>query len=60
MPDAVVVNRRVARWGAQQFFHLLGFRKHEDAGPRLVMRRRRFDDVRYVVRGPTPERLYRG
>jgi predicted deacylase len=59
MPDAVVVNKRVARWGAQQLFHLLGFRKHEDAGTRLVMRRRRFDDVRYVVRGPKPERLYR-
>lgn len=59
MPDAVVVDKRVARWGAQQLFHLLGFRKHEDAGPRLVMRRRRFDDVRYVVRGPKPERLHR-
>ena len=59
MPDAVVVNKRVARWGAQQLFHLLGFRKHEDAGTRLVMRRRRFDDVRYVVRGPEVERLYR-
>ena len=59
MPDAVVVDKRVARFGAQQLFHLLGFRKHEDAGPRLVMRRRRFDDVRYVVRGPKPERLYR-
>jgi succinylglutamate desuccinylase len=58
-PDSVVVNKRVARWGAQQFFHLLGFRKKEDAGTRLVMRRRRFDDVRYVVRGPKPERLER-
>jgi succinylglutamate desuccinylase len=59
VPDAVVVNKRMARWGAQQFLHLLGFRKHEEAGPRLVMRRRRFDGVRYVVRGPKPERLHR-
>lgn len=59
MPDAVVVNKKVARWGALQLFHLLGFRKHEDAGSRLVMRRRRFDDVRYVVHGPKPERLHR-
>lgn len=59
MPDAVVVNKRIARWGAVQLFHLLGFRKHEDAGSRLVMRRRRFDDVRYVVHGPNPERLRR-
>lgn len=59
MPDAVVVNKRIARWGAVQLFHLLGFRKHEDAGSRLVMRRRRFDDTRYVVHGPKPERLRR-
>jgi len=59
MPDAVVVNKKVARWAALQLFHLLGFRKHEDAGSRLVMRRRRYDDVRYVVHGPGPERLHR-
>lgn len=58
-PDAVVVNKKVARWGALQFFHLLGFRRQEDAGDRLVMRRRRFDDARYVVHGPIPERLTR-
>lgn len=59
VPDAVVVDQRVARWGAQQLFHLLGFRRKEIDGSRLVMRRRRFDDVRYVVRGPKPERLRR-
>lgn len=58
--DTVVVNKGVARWGALQFLHLLGFRKQEDQGLRLVMRRRRFDDARYVVRGPRPERLSRG
>ncbi|MDP2956313.1 MAG: succinylglutamate desuccinylase/aspartoacylase family protein [Longimicrobiales bacterium] len=57
MPDAVVVDRLVARWYAPQLLHLLGFRKHEESGARLVMRRRRFDDVRYVVGGPRPERL---
>jgi succinylglutamate desuccinylase len=39
-PDAVSVDRRVARFFAKQLFHLLGFRKVEEAGPRLVMRRR--------------------
>jgi succinylglutamate desuccinylase len=57
MPDAVVVNKKIARWGALQLFHLLGFRKEEDAGPRLVMRRRRYADSRYVVWGPAPSGL---
>lgn len=57
VPDGVVVDKRVARWYALQLFHLLGFRKHEDAGDRLVMRRRRFDEARFVKRGPPPERL---
>jgi succinylglutamate desuccinylase len=56
-PHGVVVDKRVARWYALQLFHLLGFRKHEDAGKRLVMRRRRFDEARFVGRGPKPERL---
>lgn len=40
-PDAVSIDRRVARFFAKQLFHLLGFRRVEEAGPRLVMRRRR-------------------
>lgn len=56
-PDAVVVDTRVARWLAVPFFHLLGYRKHEEEGPRLIMRRRRYDDARYVVRAPRPEAL---
>ena len=55
-PDAVVVDKRVARWYALQLFHLLGFRKQEDAGDRLVLRRRRFDEARFVKHGPSPER----
>lgn len=46
-PDAVTIDRRVARFFARQLFHLLGFRKIEEAGPRLVMRRR----PRHVNRG---------
>ena len=38
--DAVTIDRRVARFFAKQLFHLLGFRRVEEAGPRLVMRRR--------------------
>jgi len=39
-PEAVSVDRRVARFFARQLFHLLGFRRVEEAGHRLVMRRR--------------------
>lgn len=56
-PDALVVDRRVARWFALQFLHLLGYRRVEEEGARLVVRRRRYDDARYVVRGPRPEAL---
>jgi hypothetical protein len=46
-PDAVTINRRVARLFAKQLFHLLGFRRVEEAGPRLLMRRRpRHTDLR--------------
>jgi len=38
--DAVTVDRRVARFFAKQLFHLLGFRKVDESGARLVMRRR--------------------
>jgi predicted deacylase len=57
LPDALVVDKRVARWGALQLFHLLGFRKLEDAGTRLVMRRRSYDEFRFVGRPPPPESL---
>ena len=56
-PDIVRVDKRVARWYALQLFHLLGFRKEEDAGDVLVLWRRRWDDARYVRRGPHPEPL---
>jgi predicted deacylase len=56
-PDGVVVHKRVARWYALQLFHLLGFRREEDLGDRLVLRRRRFDDARYTRCGPHPEPL---
>lgn len=56
-PDHVVVNRRLARWYAVQLFHLLGYRVHEERGKRLVLRRRRFDEARFLQRGPAPEAL---
>ncbi len=56
-PDGMVVDKRVARWYALQLFHLLGFRREEDLGDRLVLRRRRFDDARYTRCGPHPEPL---
>jgi hypothetical protein len=56
-PDAVVVDKKVARWYALQLFHLLGFRKEEDAGDRLILHRRRYDEARFVRRGPPPEDL---
>lgn len=49
-PDARVVDKRVARWFALQLFHLLGFRKVEDAGHRLVVRRRGLRGARFLER----------
>lgn len=46
--DEVVVDKRVARFFARQLFHLLGFRQMEDAGRRLIMRRRHVDEGRYL------------
>jgi len=56
-PDTLHVNRRVARLYALQLFHLLGFRSVEDTGDHLVVRRRRFDEARFIARGPSPEQL---
>jgi succinylglutamate desuccinylase len=36
---ALVVNRRLARWFALQLLHLLGYRRHEEDGARLVVLR---------------------
>ena len=57
--DEVVVDKRVARFFARQLFHLLGYRQMEDAGSRLVMRRRRFDEGRYLGTPPSPTLLDR-
>ncbi len=40
-PDTLVVNVRVARFLALQFFHLLGYRKQKQVGRVLVVSRRR-------------------
>jgi predicted deacylase len=42
-PDALRVDRRVARWGTVEFFHLLGLRKRRIFEDHMVVRRRRFD-----------------
>ncbi len=55
--DEVVVDKRVARFFARQLFHLLGFRQLEDVGDRLVMRRRRFDEGKYLREMPSPHSL---
>lgn len=55
--DHVVVNKRVARFFARQLFHLLGFRQTDDVGDHLVMRRRRFDEGRYLQAMPSPDSL---
>jgi len=54
-PDAVLVDKRVARWYAVQIFHLLGFRMYEDAGTHILLRRRRFDEAKLVEVGPLPQ-----
>lgn len=38
--DALVVDRRIARWYALQLLHLLGFRRHREEGDHLVVLRR--------------------
>jgi predicted deacylase len=55
--DEVVVNKRIARFFARQLFHLLGFRQLQDAGSALLMRRRRFDEGRYLKHPPAPTSL---
>lgn len=56
-PDEVVVDKRIARFFARQLFHLLGYRQLEDAGSKLIMRRRRFDEGRYLRQPPEPTSL---
>ena len=51
-PDVLRVDRTIARLFALQFFHLLGFRSVKDEGDTLVVRRRRFDEARFVARRP--------
>ncbi len=45
-PGAFSVDRRVARWGARQLFHLLGFRRHRTPGQRHLVMVRRGSDAR--------------
>ena len=43
MADAVIVDRRMARWYTIEIFHLLGFRREVEQGYSLIMSRRHFD-----------------
>jgi len=52
--DEVIVDKRIARFFARQLFHLLGFRQIEDIGHQLLMRRRRFDERKYLRKPPEP------
>jgi succinylglutamate desuccinylase len=56
-PDSVLVDTRVARWYAPQVLHLLGYKKQGRTGAHLVMRRRQYDEYRFVRQGPTPEHV---
>lgn len=56
-PHEVVVDKRVARHFARELLHMLGYRQMEDADDELVMRRRPFDEGRYLRRPPDPEPL---
>jgi len=40
LPGGFTVDRRIARWGALEIFHLLGFRRHGPADRFLVLYRR--------------------
>jgi len=55
--DEVIVDKKIARFFARQLFHLLGFRQIEDVGSSFVMRRRRFDEGRYLKEPPAPTSL---
>jgi len=46
LPDAFLIDRRLARWFALEIFHLLGFRRHGRAGARIVVSRRADDGDR--------------
>ncbi len=41
LPDALSVDRRVARFFVLEIFHLLGYRRHRDDGKRLMVSRRK-------------------
>jgi succinylglutamate desuccinylase len=43
LPDALLVNPRIARWFVLELFHLLGFRKQRVEGELLVVSRRPHD-----------------
>ncbi len=43
--DALVVNKKIARFLATQIFHLLGYRRKQDAGNALIFSRREITEI---------------
>jgi succinylglutamate desuccinylase len=44
-PGVYLVDRRIARWGALEVMHLLGYRREDDEGRVLRVRRRKHDPL---------------
>ncbi len=42
-PSLYLVDQRIARWFATEILHLLGFKRLERDGHRLIVRRRKYD-----------------
>lgn len=42
-PDTLVVNKRVAKFLAVELFHLLGYRRKQDTGDRMIVSRREIE-----------------
>ncbi len=42
-PGTLIINSKIARWLANEFFHLLGYRKKREENNLLIVSRRRFD-----------------
>lgn len=44
-PDVLIVDPHIARWFVYEIFHLLGFRRQEPRGDRLIVSRRGYDEA---------------
>jgi predicted deacylase len=53
-PETLIVDPRVARWMATEFFHLLGYRRRRSEGGKIVVSRRPHDVESWREGPPTP------